>query len=107
MMKKLALTMSLIGILIIFITINLVEPKEKDSSEISTKNLGEQVKISGTISSIKVYKNNFTTFKLNNEIEVICNCENIKENQKIEVIGTISSYQNRLQIEAEKISVVI
>lgn len=105
-MKKIALAISLIGILIIFTIINLIEINLTPTNQISLKNIGQQIKTSGITSNLKTYENNFTTFTLNNEIEIICNCPNIKNNQKLEILGTVSKYENKLQIEANKISTI-
>jgi uncharacterized protein YdeI (BOF family) len=109
-MKTKALAISLIGILIILASINLIPPKQYQINELSQKDLNKKITLEGTTSNIKIHENNFTIFNLNNQdnqIEITCNCPNIQNNQKIKVIGTLDKYQNTLQIQANKIAVVI
>jgi len=104
-MKKISLAISLIGILIILASINLLEPKQYPLEQLSQKDIGKKISITGTPTKIKTYENNFTTFSLNNQIQIICNCPNIKNNQTLKITGVVSKYQNRLQLEATKISI--
>jgi len=108
-MKYVALTIALIGILTLLLIINFQEPQNIQISSINNNHLNKQIKITGQVTNINIYKNNFTTFNLNNntaKIQVICNCPNIKQykNQNIEVTGKLTKYNNSLQIQANKIN---
>tara|TARA_Y100000034_G_C6653235_1_gene286045 strand:+ start:81 stop:410 length:330 start_codon:yes stop_codon:yes gene_type:complete len=109
-MKTQALAISLIGILIILTSINLISPKQYQINELSQKDLNKKITLEGTTSNVKIHENNFTVFNLNNQnnqIQITCNCPNIQNNQKIKVLGTLTKYKNTLQLEANKITVVI
>ena len=106
-MKKLCLTISLGGIFLLLLLINFTEPKTMNLSSINRNLLHKQVKIKGQIINIKTYKNNFTPFTIKDktdEIQAICSCPNLKENQKAEIIGIIQIYQDKLQINVKKIA---
>jgi len=105
-MRKLCLILSLLGILALLFFINFTEPKIIKISSINQKYLDNQVKIIGISSAINTYKSNFTSFTLEDatgKINIICSCSNIKENQTLEIVGKISKYQGKLQIQADKI----
>lgn len=104
-MKKTSLAISLIGILIILTSINLLPIKEHSPEEISQKDIGKKISLTGIPSNIKTYENNFTTFKINN-LKITCNCPNLKTNQTLKITGKISQYQKQLQLEASKIEIV-
>jgi RecJ-like exonuclease len=108
-MKKLALTISLGGILILLLLVNFQETKRTEIQEINEKNINKIIKIQGTSENIKKYGNSFTTFYISNnstKIQIICNCPIIKENQKLEITGKLTKYKKNLQITADKIKII-
>ncbi|MEA3330027.1 MAG: OB-fold nucleic acid binding domain-containing protein [Nanoarchaeota archaeon] len=107
-MKKIALIISLVGILILLFIINTTSPKIVKISSIEKEDCKE-IKIKGTISEIKNYKNKFTTFTITDstgKIQGVCNCPNVQQNQTAEITGKIQEYQNNLQINVEKIKII-
>jgi len=78
-MKRIAFVIAITGILAILLINNLNLP-ETPIEKISKDDLNKLVKISGMVSNIKIYENNFTTFNLKSqgEITVICNCPDIR-----------------------------
>ena len=107
-MKKIALIISLIGIFILLILINLQEPKISEINSLSNKRLNEEVKIQGKIIDLKIFQSNFTITKIKDNsgfIEVICNCPQIKklQNSTLQITGKLTEYQSNLQIQADKI----
>ena len=106
-MKNIALIISLVGILVLLLFINIAEPKEIQISEINEKYLDRKVKVIGEVREIKVFENNFTSFKISdiknktNEINIICNCPNITSKSKLKIIGRITKYKGELQIQAD------
>ena len=103
-MKRIAFVIAITGILASLLINNLNLP-ETPIEKISKDDLNKLVKISGMVSNIKIYENNFTTFNLKSqgEITVICNCPDIQEKQKLTIIGRVSQYKNTLQIQADNI----
>ena len=108
---KISLTISLIGIIILLILTNLIEPKLTKIKDITIKQLNKKVKIFGKIENIKNYETktneNFQVLTISDEtdyIETILNKDlNVKKDQKIIVIGRVMIYKDKLQIQAEKI----
>ncbi len=100
----LTLTISLIGIFIlIFLAANQAPETISGQSIIETK---EYVETTGTISEIKK-ASDFSVINLDNNITVVCyNCPLFKINQKIKATGTLSEYNGKKQINAERIEVV-
>jgi len=107
-MKNQALIISLIGILILLFIINSAEPKNTEISSINEKMINKNIKITGEVTSLKSYENNFTIITLKDktgEIEIICTCLEIKENSNLEAIGKVGKYKQEFQLEADKIKI--
>lgn len=103
-MKNISLIISLIGITLILFLINYTEPKLSSIENIKKNEI--KITIEGEVTQTKVFESNFTIFKIKDgtgEIEVICNCPMIEKNQKLKILGKTSTYQGKLQINADKI----
>jgi len=97
-MKKLALTLSLIGIFALFMILNFSHPIQI-TAQSDLQNLidNTKVQVQGRVVSEKQYSTE-KVLKLDNNIEVSCtSCPNYL-NKTIQVIGTIENYQNRTRI---------
>ena len=116
-LKKLSLTISLLGIITLLILANILEPKFQKINEITLKNLNKKVKIFGIVKEIKIYENNktkefFYVLIISDEtgkIDAVFNAKpnsnllNLKTNQNITMIGRVTQYKDKLQIQVEKI----
>ena len=113
-LKKLSLTISLLGVITLLILTNTLEPKLTSINKITIKELNKKVKIQGKIINIKNYENSridelfyiLTVSDTTEEIEVILNIKktlNLKINQNVTITGRVNTYKNQLQIQAEKI----
>ncbi len=106
---KISLTLSLLGIFLLLLLSNILEPKLTKISEINSEKLNQKTKIRGTIIKID-YKRTFQILSVKDstgKIEVLVNSNNIfqfQKNQKITVIGKIQDYKEKLQISADKIN---
>ena len=109
-MNNLAFVISIIGILSLLIINNFIELPVSTISEINEKDLNKNIRVIGTSNNIKHFENNSTTFSIKDKtgkITIICNCPNIKNNQHLETTGKVTKYKNNLQIQADKIKIVI
>jgi RecJ-like exonuclease len=112
--KTLALLLSIIGIFIIVILAQTLEPKLIKVSDINKKMLDEYTKVQGQVIGIQKIKNQdyqrpiiLITLKNQSTITVVWRQEtNLTKNQIIQVIGKVSDYQNNTQIEAQKIKIL-
>lgn len=113
---KISLTISLLGIVILLILANTLEPKLTNIKELTINDLNKKVKIQGKIENIKNYENSKTnelfyilTISDNTgKIDAVLNIKktlNLKINQNATIIGRVNTYKNQLQIQAEKIVV--
>lgn len=73
----------------------------------------KQVKIQGTLIRTSTLKDDFTALIIKDlekegKIEAVCNCPNLKAyiNQNLSINGKISEYNNKLQIRADKITLL-
>lgn len=99
------LIISIIGISLLLLLVNLLEPKLTNIQDINEDLLDKKVKISGQITKIED-KETFKILTIKDEtgtIEVLCNCKEIEQDLLVEVTGKVTQYQNTLQIQADKI----
>lgn len=103
-MLILTLTISLIGIFVLIFLAAQSKPQEISGQAIlETK---DYVETTGKITAIKK-ASDFSIINLDNNITIVCyNCPLFKVNQKIKATGTLSEYQGKKQINAERIEVV-
>jgi len=99
---------SIMGIFVLLILSNSLEPQKMHIKDISSKNLNKKVQTQGIINFIKTYPE-FQIVGIkqdNSSITVLINKRtNLTENQTVEIIGKITEYKNSLEIQADKIKI--
>ena len=103
---KISISISLIGIIILLIIANILQPSLKEIKDINIKNLNKKIKINGILKEIKSYDNLqiLTITQDSFYIDVLVN-EKIKvsKGEKLLITGKIIKYKNNLEIQADKI----
>jgi len=107
LLMKISFLISLLGIALMLLLIQILEPELIGIEKINNKMLEKSVKIQGIVSKIED-KQTFKILSVNDgtgNIDVLCKCNNkkIKENQKIIVKGKVQEYKEKLQSLADKI----
>jgi len=105
---KISLAVSLIGIFLLLLFSNILEPKLINIEKINDRLIDEKVKVQGAIFNIRTYEDSGfqvvsikdNTGKIQVTIDKILN---LKNNQTIIVIGKVTEYKEDLQIQADKI----
>ena len=109
-LKLLTLIISIIGISLLLILSNILEPKLSKISDLNTKQTYEQVKIQGQLINQKSFSNTLNILEIKDStgtIQVLTNKNlQLKTNSTIQVIGKISEYKSRIQITADKIKIL-
>ncbi|MBU1136051.1 MAG: OB-fold nucleic acid binding domain-containing protein [Nanoarchaeota archaeon] len=101
---KISLAVSFLGILIL-IFISSLEPKLTKISELNKTKIDSLIKIQGNIINSKKINQDFFILTINDnsgQIEILLN-KNFSTNKQIEIIGKLEQYQNKFQIQVEKI----
>jgi DNA/RNA endonuclease YhcR with UshA esterase domain len=106
----LCLGISLIGI-IILLFISTTQPSQINIEQINSKLLNKKVQVQGSIFNIRSFEDsNFQIISIKDgtgKIDITTNkILNLENNQKIIVIGKITTYKEFLQIQADKIITV-
>jgi len=105
MLKKVTLTITLLGIFTLLILLNFSAPIVVDnSSSLSSLEDNTKVQIQGKVISERTLYERTKLIKLDNNIEIICNSCPDYLNQTIEVVGITETYENRTQVKALKIT---
>ena len=104
---KIALATAIIGIALLIVLSQFLEPKILEISKIDGKMVGENVKVSGTISQIKQSKT--TSFTIKDDSGEIYGFSYEKlnlMNGDYEILGTVNEYHGVLEIEVSKMRVI-
>lgn len=105
---KLALIMTVTGLLILFFISETIEPKEKPLSQINKENIDAFVKLTGTITSV-ASKEKVTFIQINKqETAQVILFDNISlsRGDKVEIIGKITEYNGKLEVIAQQVRVI-
>ena len=103
-MKTLSLSITLIGIFVLALLLNLHSPIIVDNSlSLSKLEVNSKVQTTGRVISERRLYENTNLIILNSNIEIICDSCPIYQNKTLSVIGIIEKYQNKTQIQALKI----
>lgn len=108
LLLKISLITSIIGLILLFYLAENLEPKLIEIKEIDERLFEEYVKISGEISKVRETEGLYIlTVNDGEEIDVIIfkNKEKLSftKNSRVEVIGKVSEFRGKLQIEAFEI----
>ena len=108
---------SIVGLLVLFMGVRIIEPEEKSIDEISEDNLGETISVTGEVSS-KYYNGDHLFFDLeksDKKIDVVffdniienkkINPEEIENGDKISVTGKIDTYKGQLEIIGTSVTI--
>ena len=111
---KVALITSLVGIIGMLVFASYIEPKEIQINDITRNNIGETVAVTGVVESIKESSSGSSCFiELNDgtgkinliifestlvELQDAGNDLDSFENQKVEVIGSITEYKSSMEL---------
>ena len=94
-----SLFVSLFGILTLLLISIIITPDK--ISGYSDLNLNKYIQTTGKIISISSF-DDFSIIRLSNNITITCNCK-FPVNQTIQVSGKVTKYENKFQIQADKI----
>jgi hypothetical protein len=103
-MRRLAFAITILGIFVLIVLLNLSSPKIINNySSLSKLTDYTKVQTTGRVVSERILYGDTKLLKLDNNIEVLCQACLSYVNRTLYVIGTSESYINRTQINALKI----
>lgn len=109
---RISLIITLIGIFLLLFLISTIKPIKMNIKDISSENLNQKIQIKAKISGIKDFNTfqiislNDSTGKINSILNKNSNKLNLEKNQTILITGTITEYNNELEIQTEKIQLL-
>ncbi len=107
---KIGLIITIVGITILYFISGKIDIEEKTISKITAENIGEDVKIKGTVSRvtdldavmiIDISQPNYMTAVLFKDGEI-----NIKKGDYVEITGEIDEYEGEYEIIGNKVKVI-
>ena len=106
---KIALICSLVGLVVLYFISTKIEVRDYKPALLN-KNIGDDVKLQGTITKINDQGNViFVDVIQQNSVSVVLfsgNDINLKNGDKVEVIGKVQEYNGKNEIIAEKVRVI-
>jgi len=107
---KIALVLSITGILVLFLLSNTINPEEININKIDKNKIDKTVKIRGITNNIKKMDNlMFIDIIQNNKITVVLFNDKdveIEKGNKVEIIGKVKEYKDGYEIIGDKIIVI-
>ena len=108
LLLKISFTISLLGIFLLLLLSNILEPQLININELSTKDIDKNIKVQGEITKIRNINKDFQILTISDQtgkIDITLNTnKQFKKNQNLIVTGRVSQYKNNLQIEANKVT---
>ncbi|MAG02645.1 hypothetical protein CMI42_04880 [Candidatus Pacearchaeota archaeon] len=109
LLLKISFTISLLGIFLLLLLSNILEPPLRNINELSTKDIDKNVKVQGKITKIRNINEDFQILTISDQtgkIDITLNTnKQFKKDQNLIVTGRVSQYKNNLQIETDKITI--
>ena len=106
-LTKISLTISILGILILLIISQNIEPEFKTIQQIKQIQLNKNIKTQATITKLKTISKSFQILTLQDSTDSIQATldkkTNLKINQSIIIYGKTTQYKDKIQIQASKI----
>lgn len=106
---KISLIVSIIGIFLLLLLSNFLQPKLININQINDNLLDKEVKVQGQVFNSVIHSSNFQVISIRDktgriDITINKNTNNL-DNKYIEVVGIVKPYKQYLQIQAERIIV--
>jgi DNA/RNA endonuclease YhcR with UshA esterase domain len=102
---RVSLIISIVGIFLLLFLANTLQPRLTAIEEINDKMINKKITIKATIFRI-ADRETFKILSVKDEtgkIDVLCDCQDIKNNQEVTITGKVKEYNQYLQIQADKI----
>ncbi|MEK6936491.1 MAG: OB-fold nucleic acid binding domain-containing protein [Nanoarchaeota archaeon] len=112
LLVKIALVVTIVGIIILFLISDKVKPREYQINLLSKENLDQLVKIKGEITEIKETQSLslLTVEDKKGKIKVVLSKKHQivkpKKGQEVEVIGKFKTFREDFEIDAEEIKIL-
>jgi len=105
---QISFIISLLGIFTLLIISNTLQPPITKISQITTKQLNQNIKIQGNVISSKIFQDsNFQLINLQDKTGNITitlnNPVNITKNQSLIITGKVIQYKEKLEVQADEI----
>jgi len=103
---KISLIISLIGIFLLLILSNFLEPKLIGIEKINNGLIDKKVRVQGKIFDTRIYSSDFQVISIKDEtgkVDITSPPINVSLDQEIIVTGTVKEYKQYLQVWADKI----
>ena len=112
LLLKIALIISLVGLLVLYLISDNIAIKEKTLEKITLENKDEMVKVSGIVSKLTdIEKVTIMEITQPTEVTVVLfkgNNEStpIKEGNEVEIIGKVDEYKDKMEIIAQRARII-
>ena len=102
-MRRYAFVVTILGIFVLLFFLNKEPAQINSIEELDSLETNQRVFVAGKIAEQK-FQYESRIFILENGIEVICDCANLRAQDSISVVGFVERYNDKTQVRALKIS---
>ena len=102
-MRRWAFAVMVFGMFVLLLMLNM-KPKEIGSYEdMEQLEINTRVSVTGKVIEERVIYEDSKLLELENGIELVCECSGFFEDEEVEVIGVVSEYEGKKQIDVLEI----
>ena len=102
-MRRFAFAISIFGLLVLALLLNLIPIKVENYSELDNFEINQKVILEGKIMEERILFEGTKMLVLDNGIELICECNENFKGKNIEVAGVVEEYNGKKQVRVLKI----
>ena len=106
---KIAFVVAILGLVVLYLISGIIEVEQKDIDKITLGNVGEQIKVSGEVSSVKSFKTvTIIELKTESRIDVVLFKENVSldNGRYVEIYGSVDEYEGKPEIIGETVRIL-
>lgn len=104
-MRRIAFIVAVLGVVVLALFLNHKEITVESYSELEKLEVNQKVFLEGRVEGERFLSSGNKLFVLDSGIEVLCSCVDSFGDSRIEVIGIVSEFNLRKQVEALEIRV--
>ena len=106
-MRRLAFIVMIIGMFTLIIFLNSEPIAVDDYSDLEELEINAKVSLVGRVLEERIIYQGTKLYKLDNDIELICECLDSLNGKEIKVIGVLEEYNRKKQIKVGKIAEIL
>ena len=105
-MKKIAFVVFIVGICVLAVFLNLPPRTVVSEKDLNELEINEKIYVSGRVVEEKIISGNKKILYLEKGIEIVCECDGGFNDREVVVVGIVSEFDGKKQVEALEIKLI-